>query len=395
MKLYISKLWCVLLSISPIIDMLTGFCKLTGVGIENLSLIYKMIVFFIGVYICVHRHYKRIVFGCALCMFISISCIWHMIGVNRFFLVVTDIGSYIKLIYFIIVYYVFKELNKTSKKVLLEQTENFYLYFVPLSIIIPKIFGIGFYTYKGIESGYKGFYFGGNGINILLVLLMLLSGYKLIKTKTLLHFIILLGNIIANMLIGTKTSILSIICLILFFLLSERKFLTKTQKIILIVVFTLLILGFLIMNSEFFEAIFLRIKWEFRRVDGNYIDFITNSRIRQGMPFFIKKIKNRSFFLNILLGTGFAEYVDVLEMDYMDILLHNGIVMLIIISGFCLARFNKTRSTFIKYAEILAFGYAFFAGHLMYSPMGSVVLSFLLLEGEGYCEENWRLYIQN
>lgn len=392
MRIKINKatIFILLLCVSPMIDVLTGFCKLSGYSFDNMSMLYKMLIFIFSIYIILrYATTNNMIYLCFIYIFLLFSTLWHMFGVWEIGKLVDDLGQQMKLFFPVVLFMAIQRLLK--KKILtmkdIYRVIDFFLMFVPFSIIIPKILGVGFHTYKGVESGYKGFYYGGNGINILLVSLMLFSGYKLLfKKRTVYTYFLVFINIISNFLVGTKTSFISIIFYIFLLVMFNQNKHEKFQKILIIGIILLFITIFIYYNSQFFIDIGNRIIWEFKRVDGNYVDFITNSRIKKGVPYFTTAIKEKSTFINLLMGIGYTKYDEVVEMDFVDILLHYGMVILGIIVLFYFKCIKVCRSKYLKTIIGFELLYAFFAGHLLISPMGS--LSLVLICIIGICEKD-------
>lgn len=378
------------LCISPIIDVLTGYCKLSGYSVDNMSMLYKMLIFTFSIFtILLYATKNNIICICFVGILLYFSTLWHMYGVSEIGNVVDDLGQQMKLFFPIALCMAIQILLK--KHVITKQNIyriiDFFLVFIPLSIIVPKMLGIGYQTYKGVESGYKGFYYAGNEINILLVSLMLFSGYQLLYKKRTVHtYFVVFINITSNFLIGTKTSFISIIFFISLLLMFNQKKREIVRKILIIGIVLLFIIIFIYYNLQFFTEIWKRIMWEFRRVDGDYIDFITNSRIKSGSSSFVSAMNEKSILLNLLMGIGYAKPNDVIEMDFVDILLHHGVIILGIISIFYFKLIRSCQSKYIKIVIGFELLYAFFAGHLLISPMGS--LSLVLIGIIGICEKD-------
>lgn len=392
MRITINKAmaFILLLCISPIIDVLTGYFKLSGYSFDNMSMLYKMLIFILSIFtILCYATKNNIICICFVCTLLYFSTLWHMYGVSEIGNVVDDLGQQMKLFFPIVLCMATQILLKKHMitKQDIYRIIDFFLVFIPLSIIVPKILGIGYQTYKGVGSGYKGFYYGGNGINILLVSLMLFSGYQLLYRKRTVHiYFVVLINIASNFLVGTKTSFISIIFFVFLLLMFDQKKHEIVHKVLIIGIVLLFIIMFIYYNSQFFIEIWKRLMWEFKRVDGDYIDFITNSRIKNGSPFFVSAMNEKSILLNLLMGIGYAKSNDVIEMDFVDILLHHGVIILGIISIFYFKLIRSCQSKYIKIVIKFELLYAFFAGHLLISPMGS--LSLVLISIIGICEKD-------
>ena len=386
-RIYKPKLICLLLYISPFIDVFTGFCKLNGFSIDWCSVVFKTILFLVcfGTHIK-YSNNKELFKLCLILCWVFISIVWHMNGLSDLSLIIEDISQYIKLFLPLVLFFSISNLksrhlynNKSVENVII-----YYLFFYPLSIIIPKILGIGFHTYGRMESGYKGFYYGGNGINILQILLMLLSVYKLIyESKTLKNYVLVGLNVISTMLIGTKSSIITmgyLVLLVLFFNNEKRERKKSGFWLVFLLILFLSLFLFYKTNESFIENIIFRLQWEIKRVNGNYLDFITNSRIKNGFPYFIMAIQNDNWGLNILCGVGYTKFLDVVEMDLIDIILHFGFVILYVIAFFYFRRIKKISSMYMKAVVLFALVYAFWAGHLLITPMSSIVLVLICTE---------------
>lgn len=387
-KIRVPHIVTVILCISPLIDVFTGFCKLNGfVAGDFLSVIYKMIISVLCIIICINHsgegEWK--LYGIAL-LWICISILWHIKKTPSIHMLMAEVNQYVKLFFPIIIYIALEkmlEIHVIDKKHIFD-IFNFYLLFIPFSIIIPKLLGIGYHTYAGMESGYKGFYYGGNGINILTISMMFISGELFLNHKKEgKYLLVMILNIITVILIGTKTSILSFIffCCILFMFLAKEKR-SKITVFALAFILGVGVILFLAQNKQFMLGIYERLLWEYKRVDGKLVDFLTNSRIKQGIPYIQQVITKGSIFLNFILGIGYTEFQKVVEMDFLDIGLHYGFLVLIGIIEFYFKCYKKCKSRYKRYVFIFEMCYACFAGHLLISPMGSMIFAIYLLTGK-------------
>lgn len=384
----------ILLCISPIIDTFTGFCKMMELPAGDfLSIFYK--AFILGICICICVGYSNSngwVGYFILTLVIVVSVVWHLIIMPGIDLALNDINLYIKLLFPILIYWSLDKLirNRIINYNQLLSIVNFYSIYIPFSIIIPKLAGVGFYTYESLESGYKGFYYGGNGINILAVIIMMISGERLIRNRNIKNFVIVMMNVITVILIGTKTSIIAIV----FFLVMYLIFTYKQKESIVVMlgiasVAVILFVFYYYQNQDFFTSIVNRLKFEYRRVDGNLIDFATNSRIKQSIPIVKEYMAYKNIIFNIVFGVGYTRFLKVVEMDFVDIFLHYGVFTLIYIIYFYRECFRKCNIRYIRYVFMFCMAYACFAGHLLISPMGSMMLAIYLLMGK-YQKEGHR-----
>lgn len=384
----------VLLCISPVIDTFTGFYKIMGLPTGDfLSIFYKALISGICICVCMcHSDSNSWIRYCIFVLFIILSVVWHLIIMSSIGLALSDINFYIRLVFPILIYYSLDKLieNRTIRYRELQDIANFYTIYIPFSIIIPKLLGVGFYTYESLESGYRGFYYAGNGINILAVIVMMISGERLIKNRSIKNFAIVMMNVITVILIGTKTSIIAIaffFSLYLIFGYKQKKSMVLLFGIAFVAV--ILFIFYYYQNQDFFISIVNRLKFEYRRVDGNLIDFATNSRIKQSVPIVKESMTYKNMIFNIMFGVGYTKFLKVVEMDFIDIILHYGVFVLIYIICFYSKCFRNCKVQYIKFVFVFCMAYGCFAGHLLISPMGSMMLAVYLLIGK-YKEEGYR-----
>lgn len=386
-----SRVIIIILCLSPVVDMITGLLKYYMLPASTfLSVIYKAVICCICIYLFVTKNNGRIKTNIyiklyALITFIICAIFFHSSKAFKLSAIVADISEYMKLALPLLLYYVLQNLIKKNyigvkdvKKIM-----EFYMWFVPLSIIVPKFLGIGFYTYGLQESGYRGFYFGGNGINILEAQLMFYSGWNIVRgEKKAENYILLILNMIATAFIGTKTSIISVFLFAGILIMYPMMYRKKISRSIA-VIFVLLIVAalFTLKNQYLIESVINRLDYEYRRVDGNLLDFLTNSRIKQMFPTVETLLGDGNIILNIIFGAGFCKYIKVVEMDFVDIFIHFGIVMFFIIAGFYFNCFKKCKSIYFKMVLLFALSYGCMAGHLLISPMGNMALSMIAVIG--------------
>ena len=77
---------------------------------------------------------------------------------------------------------------------------------------------------------------------------------------------------------------------------------------------------------------------------------------------------------------GYTQFVEVVEMDFIDVFLHYGIFFVIGVFIFYFHRLKEMKSLFMKSVLFFELLYAFWAGHLLISPMGSMVLALVCTE---------------
>ncbi len=393
-KIFQKKLLLWLMLATPFIDLLNGFFEFElRINISPGVIIRTIILLFI-LYMYIKVDKSNLL---KLLFIISIFLIQLLIlnftqKVNLF----SDISFISKIYYNIFLIFI-------SGKVLKDEYENYDTYIdtlanvgviVSISLLITKTIGVGVSSY-GEAGGYKGLYMGTNDLTAVFIMTFPFMLYKLIKGNNKLVFpilVILSGlNII---MIGTKTAIVFLIIITLFFIYNTvfKKFSIKGLIIILgsIIIFTFIFKHF--MWDIFKSSIIERQIYFIKQTDIlSYLLSGRNLTMMRCMEYFSSNL----FF--IFFGTGFtvgSNFIGsfltghgMIEMDLLDILYFYGIIIFSIVFIPIIKCFIKGIKVLInngnlKY-RLIALVYiiivviSFLGGHVLLSPLAGIYFAIL------------------
>lgn len=390
MKIKYSRILMWMLILSPIVDNINGYLLLNERS-SNISIIFKTIIFtfclLISVKIITTRKLLQII--CILLFFVIQLVVFELsspggIGYN--------ISTLIKLLTPIVIVMSVRVLSVYDSEVMvcIKRVTNFYCWFFPISLIIPKFFNIGYTTYDG-GIGNKGFYYAGNEISIVMIIILALEieKYKNNKNKT--NFFNILLGVISVLYLGTKSVYISLVVFIVVALYSEQNINKKLLNFALITPTIILGLWYVINNVSLVTENINMLRWR-TTVSTGLVNFMLSGRERQ-----LIRARELAYSENIIRvifwGTGPNAAENqlriLIEMDLFDLFVRFGIVVSIIIIRFYIKyikRVISTRQILYIIGVSLVYGASVFSGHMLFSPMVSIVLVVLLLNVEFQAE---------
>ena len=277
-----------------------------------------------------------------------------------------------------------------------------------LGIFIPSLLGIGFDTYEVTKKGSLGFFNSANEVGGIISILMPFFFLNLYKENNIIKSIFSLTILLYVLLsMGTKTPLLTFIliltCYLLIFLykMIKKKEYKKVLGVSTIFITILFCLSLLIPKTTFYKNI--KIHLDYLKVDKvtdifkseELVDhFIFSSRLK-----FMKNSVNyykTAPLIEKLGGIGYIEgygtdkvSIKMVEMDYIDIFLRQGIIgftiyMVIYLYFLRLAikRYLESKSFTKKVTYLLAcfltIILSFFTGHIIMAPAVSILVVLIL-----------------
>lgn len=312
-------------------------------------------------------------------------------------------------------------ISKNNKDII-QDVFKIYSWVYPLSLIIPRLLGIGYYISNyAFESGYKGFYYANNELNVILMVLFIYCFQKIYddiiaydKNLRVIKFNIsniinLLLIIFSLLLIGSKTSIIAILFVCIAYLLKKEKLKYKLKYLIAFFGIFLMcsIIIFFLLNDQI-NNIIQRIMYAYNRyIDGGFLTFLLskrNLRIQPGIEYWFNK---NNGLINFLFGVGkYAKCPNdsisttpfaLIELDLFDCLFWYGIIITAIVIFFYVSFYFKsfyTKNLFMeKAAFILVFSFSMIAGHVIMSANSGTI--FALVTSDLYVKNQRRLIRRN
>lgn len=387
MKIKYSTILMWMLVLSPVADNINGYLLLTGKN-SNISIIFKTIIFLLCLVIAIKiTTIQKIIQIICMLFFLVVQLV--VFELNSPGGAGYNISTLIKLLTPIVIVMAVRVLSVYDKNIIscINKITDFYCWFFPISLIIPKLFNIGYSTYAG-GVGSKGFYFSGNEISIVMIIILALEieKYKNSRSRTNL-FNVLLG-MISVLYLGTKSVYISLVIFIVVALYSEQNINKKLLNFILITPTIFLGLWYVINNVTLVTQNINTLIWKYNVKSTGIINFLLSGRELQ-----IINARESVYSENIIrkifwgIGPNMAENElrVLIEMDLLDLFIRFGLIVSIIIVRFYIKYIKKimqTKQILYIIGVCLVYGASFFSGHMMFSPMVSIVLVVLLLKIE-------------
>lgn len=271
-------------------------------------------------------------------------------------------------------------------------------YTVVIINILLKYIGLGYPMYEHGDIGSRGFFFAGNEISVLLLILSAIIGKRLwVLNNRFLYFIIGILTVFTALTISSKASMIGAIIILLIIPIKRPKlnsinlksFLKYSLSILTIVPLVIIIAWSLIKNSKVYE----RFTYFYEELD--FLSFIYSNR----NIFFSKYLeiyKGQYNLLEKFIGVGQTAYeklseMQTVEIDIIDILFAQGIFgATIFLSLITYVLLQSLKLSFIRdynYANftffmcLLLFAISSFSGHTFNSGMAGpfIGLTFALM----------------
>ena len=373
-KITVSRLFLVMISMMPIIDTANGILLRDENTLINIGQIYRLSILAIAVILSKYMRLKEtaICYGLFL-LFCAIQVVDNVsYGLSSMMIC-------IKLFLPIIMIFVMKTLYK--KRIILPkdilQVIECISIITPITIIIPYILRIGYRTYE--SAGYLGFYYATNEISFVLSSCVLFSLHRLshkINTK----YTAILGiNILAIMLVGTKSglAVIAIGILLLFLnMMLSGEYIAK-KIVLLMAVLILIVIGLIAFKKNIQEVVERWAYGYYNHANGSALFFLSSGRTWRLMMAW-EEFHQYSLF-HILFGCGLAganhgfPYV---EMDFHDMVFSTGwvgtTVMFLIYVYLCKdIKWTYWKTIMMVTYLILIIG----GGHVLYAGLGGMMLA--------------------
>lgn len=265
-----------LFTIWLVIDNITGFFINSGRSLP-ISQFFKLFILLLLVY-RLSLYQKQFTILYCILVYIS-SYILHLIFIDES--IPISLLHLSKLLLSIIIYMYFTKYSKICDDSVFIKKANTILYvsFIIISVNIGiGIFGIGYHTYPDEKIGYKGFFFAGNEIGGLSVVIFPYILYRVYEKYNWSKYILTsLACVSLSILLGTKTviltSIISSVCIALIY--GNKKF--RISFLLSTILFLIISVPFIIELIESRELdIFMRMSYSYEK--GGIASLIFSSR---------------------------------------------------------------------------------------------------------------------
>lgn len=385
----------VLLLIMPFIDMLTGAILNAGSThvLGKIGQLYRIVFWLYLAYVlfwqnrCRNTKWLLVFTGY---VFGLVAVYYLRFGSS----IVTNASYALKLIFPI--YLAYGLAYKTNRGEFdINKILEFYVWVFPLSMLIPRMLGLGYYNYYN-DSGYKGFYFANNEVNVILMVLFVYCLKKLYDKFTVTNLVQLVLCIGALLLIGSKTSFLVIPLATLSFLFVPGK--TKKQKALMkkILIYggilLFFILFFMLEQIIFIVERMVKQMMFYDGYQGGFLTFLLSERNLRIWPaaehWFLQ---DPNGLVNLLFGLGKAEkcpedsiygLYSIIELDFFDGLFWFGLITIGIVMFFYLRVFIRSLRSQNLFREKVMFclvlTFSMLAGHVLMSANAGTMLGIVV-----------------
>lgn len=400
-----------LLMLMPFVDMVTGYAlntNMTGV-VTRLGQFYRIIMFIYLIHIITTHKFKKNVILLILLTLYTFTLV--LINYLRFQGdVIENASTTLKLILPMYLVYGIYSISQHEHR-FVETVFDAYAWIYPLSLVIPRVLGLGYYMGNYVfESGYKGFYYANNELNVILVVLFVFCCQKVyddilgkeresrIVKINIYNIIKLQLIVVALILIGSKTSILVIVIVCLAYLFRSEEIKRKIKSVgIFLSIGVGSIFCITMMLNDQINNMALRIIYMYNRyaVSSGFATFLfskRNLRIEPGVEYWYKNSSEGLW--NFLFGIGkdtkcpnnsiSTSPFSLIELDFFDCLFWFGIFAACIVLLFYLSFYFSSlreRGLFMeKLMFILVFLFSMTAGHVLTAANSGVVFAIVTAE---------------
>jgi len=384
----------------PLVDSINGYFLLNNINTPvSIGQSYRFLITIL-LFMLIFRFAKKVDFY----KFISLSIILLTLQFGYFFNhsslngLFFDISNIIKLLFIIITIESYKALYKSGKirNVVIVTIFKISIFTFPISILIPKLLGVGFTAYSN-GGGYSAFYNANNDLNIVLIILLIFSlelifqGIRLKK----LNAIYLLGFLLiitVTLMVGSKSSMaFSVVSILVYCLRSiKNNSIIKNFNLFVLLsfaVFLLVRVSYLFQNE--INGIIERNKY-FLNKSENIIGFLLSGREIFLENAYYAFINSNFIITRLLIGIGsYAKNLElgqllntgtkVIEMDVFDVFFAYGLLGTFIIYSYFIVLFVKAwKIEFVyKYLYISVFVFSTIVGHVLFSALSGSFLAII------------------
>lgn len=313
---------------------------------------------------------------------------------------ISEISSFIKLLYFPVsffsLYVLFKEGKIGTKDI--ERVLFRYATLIFISLFLGYISGYGGKIGgRGVNiKSMKGFMIGANEVGLMLILTIPFFAVRLEKKMSFFktNFLTVFLSAFAGVLVFTKSSLIAIFVPVFYFIRNLK----KVSFFKRIFIKSSLALIFFLGSMRLYENLegiidFMTTSFFSSLLEGDYVGFFFRGRQTYIEAIYPQLVNNSYNWLIFLFGVG--EYYirniseiplslqagrgTLFEMDFFDLFAMYGVLGFTLYLLFIFFIIKKTRITNFKLLFLLLFLHSFMAGHVLFSPQVTTLVSFILI----------------
>ena len=292
------------------------------------------------------------------------------------------ISNIFKFLYLPLSIIYFKNLKLKNKERLLSIILFSYIG-IYLFSYITKI-GVSAYLETDGKTGFRGLFTSINEFSAIIVgLLPIVSSYLKDKKKYLILSILFITSIICSLLVGTKVLIAGIIITLMYLIYQEKEYLYDNksiiQKIIIIVLMLLMLIGFIYLFTKTRIYKNIMVQNNFFK-PKNFNEFFNHVLFNDRISFLSNNFEyfKSTSLINYLLGIGINNsIVKMVEIDVFDILFRYGTIGIILfIYSMSKIKFKDLKK-YEKLSLILFIAISLTSGHVLIYPNVCIYIGLL------------------
>lgn len=382
------------------VDMLNGIILKSGINLPiSISQIFKLfIILILFIRLILFPKFEVLFLLFVFSLLCLPSLIHQIFGKEKVFFLLDDVIKTSKYVTPFLSLIFFKSIFQQNLNIQLRKLIDYWIYIsyaiFAINILI-KYVGLGFPMYEYANTGTKGFFYSGNEISALFLVLYVYLAFKLweIKSFKFYYFLFFIFNMIIGITITSKTSMIGVILIAILIPIKFREFLFVSIKkiftislIILLVIPASLYLGYRLLSGS---LIMERFQYFYAKLDP--VTFIFSGRNLKAEKMF-ETYREEYTWVQKLIGGGQYFYENkfeyVIEIDILDIFFAYGImgifIFTFILSILIFSSIIKTLKPYYPYAKlsfiillVLLFTSSI-AGHVFNSGIAGIYIGFII-----------------
>ncbi|MED4224248.1 O-antigen ligase family protein [Neobacillus cucumis] len=394
-----------LFATTPIIDSLNGFLirslgagSIVGQGV-------RLIILAVMLYLMLKFYKKQNSQALYIIMYLLVlfQFIYGLLHSSSGTLI-SDILESTKVIYIFLIIQCFINLFHQNKIGLhtIEKIFKISLILFPLCMVIPKGLGLGYPMYETTNTGFSGFFYAANDLNLVLLVMLIFSLDSLFekmnkKGKYKLYLFSSFLLIISLILTGAKSSIIigSVITLVYLFKNLVITHVFTKIKILAITSFVSILAYILIQNFYYddIQNIIARHTYFYNKGSSGLTSFILTNRNEFLDAAKLSYLSSDHIVLRTFFGEGKTQYMvetgkyvglplKAVEMDFWDVFFSYGVFGVLLIYTYLCKYLLMAIKGFHKnfkysFAFLITFVYSFTGGHVLFSALAGTYLALI------------------
>ena len=376
------------------IDMINGYL-LREVGVSpaiSLSQLYKIILL---AFLFVRISITEKVLVISVFLLLLMPTIYQLFKSFNIQLVFIDIVKIIKYLGSVLAFFYFRNIV-IHKGYLLKWIYRwmFFSFLILVLNIFLRLFGLGFpmYAFDTVEIGSKGYFYAGNEVSgVLLILASFLMYWYQLVDKKMLFILVGILSVLTGLYLTSKTAILGTIFTFIYLFI----FSPKTKRISIKNIFFALFSFFIVLPIglyfivEYLKTSDVMERFSFFWNELDIYTFILSNR-NTFLFDFLEIFKKEYNIIEIILGVGQSTFETlnnnhIIELDFFDIYFAYGVIgvsLFLFYISFILIQsklksFNKKLfpfASYVKYISIILIIVSFLSGHIFNSGMAAIYI---------------------